>query len=157
MSPTVLLFTLVAVAIVLALSGYAGWLLAKLYKQTQLQQQLLNAAIAKRNAKIVESVDVIALAALQKQCDLSEAAIRLYMIMDQLQGEMKLDFSTRFVALFELYQVVEHMPRGEARKTMPKNERMRLDLTRMDAEARLEQAITSELNEILLFTGAKTQ
>ena len=156
MQHSVLPLAIVGIAIILALASYAGWLLSKLYKQNQQRQQLMQAAIVKRNSKIVESVNIIALAALQKQCDLSEAAIRLYMIMDQLQGSMQLAFPTRFPALFELYQVVENMPRGEARKKMAKHDRMKADFARMDAEARLEAAILPELEEILIFTGAKT-
>lgn len=83
-------------AIILGLAGYAGWLLAKLRQQTKMQEKAMNEAIKQRNLKIIESVDVIAMATLQEQCDLSEAAIRLYMIMDHLQGDKRVDFPTRF-------------------------------------------------------------
>ncbi|MGR5179281.1 DUF2489 domain-containing protein, partial [Vibrio mediterranei] len=49
----------------------------------------------------------------------------------------------------ELYQVVKDMPRGEARKTIQKQERMKLDLERMKAEARLQDSIKLELDAIL--------
>ncbi|PKF51383.1 DUF2489 domain-containing protein [Enterovibrio nigricans] len=141
--------------IILSLAVYAGWLLAKLRQQTKTQQAAMNEAIKQRNLKIIESVDVIAMATLQEQCDLSEAAIRLYMIMDHLQGEKRVEFPTRFPALYELYDVVKDMPRGDARKDIPKKERMRHDMSRMKAESRLQQAIHTELEEILAFTGAK--
>lgn len=141
--------------IILGLSLYAGMLLAKLKRQNELQAKMMQEALDKRNAKIVESVDVIAAATLQEQCDLSEAAIRLFMIMDHLQGEMRIDFPTRYPALFELYEAVKDTPRGEARKALAKKERMRFDLQRMKDEARLEQAIRVELEEILVFTGAR--
>lgn len=152
-----LLFSLVFVGatIILALAIYAGWLLAKLQRQNQLQKQQMQAALTQRNTKIVESVDIIALATLQQQCELSEAAIRLYMIMDHLQGEMRVEFPTRFPALFALYDVVKDMPRGQARKGIAKQERMQLDLIRMKEEARLEPQIFSELEDILRFTGAR--
>lgn len=142
-------------AIILGLAGYAGWLLAKLRQQTKMQERAMNEAIKQRNLKIIESVDVIAMATLQEQCDLSEAAIRLYMIMDHLQGDKRVDFPTRFPALYELYDVVKDMPRGDARKQIEKRDRMRFDMERMKAESRLQQAIHTELEEILAFTGAK--
>ncbi|MFD2179162.1 DUF2489 domain-containing protein [Veronia pacifica] len=141
--------------IILALSAYAGWLLSQLRTQKRQQQALMDQAITKRNDKIIESVDVIAMAALQDQCDLSEAAIRLYMIMDHLQGEKRIEFPTAYPALYELYDVVKDMPRGDARKDLKKRERMRFDMTRMKAESRLQVAIHTELEEILAFTGAK--
>ncbi|NUY57059.1 coproporphyrinogen III oxidase [Salinivibrio sp. MA351] len=141
--------------IILALSVYAGTLLARLKRQTALQAEMEEAAIKKRNDKIIESVDVIAFAALKDQCDLSEAAIRLYMIMDHLQGEKRVEFDSRYPALFELYEAVKDTPRGDARKTLKKNERMRLDFDRAKHEARLEQAIKAELAEILAFTGGR--
>lgn len=150
-------------AIILGLAGYAAWLLLRLQRQTKRQKAAMisaNAAmvdaIAQRNLKIIESVDVIARATLQEQCDLSEAAIRLYMIMSQLDGDKCIVFSTRFPALYELYEVVKDMPRGDARKSIQKQERMRFDMIRMKAQARLQVASFTELDEILLFTGAKT-
>jgi len=141
--------------IILGLSIYAGVLLAKLKRQNILQAQQKEAAIAKRNDKIVESVDVIAFAALNDQCDLSEAAIRLYMIMDHLQGDKRVEFDSRYPALFELYEAVKDTPRGEARSALKKKERMKFDLERAKHEARLEQAIKAELAEILAFTGGR--
>ncbi|OEE71171.1 coproporphyrinogen III oxidase [Enterovibrio norvegicus FF-33] len=142
-------------AIILGLAIYAGWLLAKLRHQTKLQAAQMDAATKKRNLKIIESVDVIAMATLQEQCDFSEAAIRLFMIMDHLQGEKRVDYPTRYPALYELYDVVKDMPRGDARKAIDKKERMRDNMVRMKTEARLQQAIHTELEEILAFTGAK--
>ncbi|WP_198533011.1 DUF2489 domain-containing protein [Salinivibrio kushneri] len=141
--------------IILALSVYAGVLLAKLKRQTKWQAEMKEAAINQRNDKIIESVDVIAFAALQDQCDLSEAAIRLYMIMDHLQGDKRVEFDSRYPALFELYEAVKDTPRGEAIKGLKKNERMRLDLDRAKHEARLEEAIKVELSDILAFTGGR--
>lgn len=149
------LLLLTAIVIVVALSGYAGWLFWKLHLQKLAQRQHEKNAAEQRNHKIIESVDVIALAALQGQCDLSEAAIRLYMIMDHLQGEKRVNFAVAYPALFDLFETVKDMPRGEARKKILKKERMKFDFERLKAEARLQHAIYAELEEILHFTGAK--
>ncbi len=148
---------LIGGVIILALAIYAGWLLAKLNHQTRQRKAFMEKAIQKRNLKIIESIDIIAFAALEQQCDLSEAAIRLYMIMGALQGDKEIDFSHRFPALFELYDLIKDMPRGDERKQVEKKERMQLDLIRVKAEARLVESINRELKDILSFTGAKYQ
>ena len=143
--------------IVFSLAVYAGWLLIKLHHQTKLQKRAKQDALDLRNLKIIESVDVIAMAALQEQCDFSEAAIRLYMIMTHLQGNKSVDFPERFPALYELYDLVKDMPRSEKRKCIQKKERMRFDMLRLKAQARLQTAIEFELESILVFTGAKME
>lgn len=142
--------------IVVALAAYAGYLLYQLYLQKQRHkafiaraEQQQSEAIAQRNANILESVYIIAEAGRQEQCDMSEIAIRLYKLMTVLQAERSVNFSAQYPALFELYKVVEEMPRGDERKALAKQERMKDDLLRMKAESRLFDAIQSELTQIL--------
>ena len=140
--------TLLAIAggvIVLGLASYAGYLLLKLKKQKELQLQHQKLAIEKRNANIFESVHVLCLAGIQEQCDLSEISIRLYNIMDYVQGEDRVDFDTEFPATSELYHLVKDMPRGEDRQQMAKKDRMKQNLERHKAESRLQDAIIDEL------------
>ncbi|MFM2666980.1 DUF2489 domain-containing protein [Vibrio mediterranei] len=144
-------FTLLAIAgaiIIVSLASYAGYLLLQLKKQKELQQQHRDLAIQKRNANIFESVDTICLATIQGQCDVSEAAIRLYNIMDYVQGNDRVDFDESYPATSELYHIVKDMPRGDARQEMKKQDRMRDNLTRQKAEARLNDAIIEELKDL---------
>ncbi|MFC5079006.1 hypothetical protein VTH8203_04675 [Vibrio thalassae] len=144
-------FTLLAIAgaiIIVGLASYAGYLLLQLKKQKELQQQHRDLAIQKRNANIFESVDTICLATIQGQCDVSEAAIRLYNIMDYVQGKDRVDFDERYPATSELYHIVKDMPRGDARQEMKKQDRMRDNLARQKAEARLNDAIIEELKDL---------
>ncbi|MGX9519092.1 DUF2489 domain-containing protein [Vibrio mediterranei] len=144
-------FTLLAIAgaiIIVGLASYAGYLLLQLKKQKELQQQHRDLAIQKRNANIFESVDTICLATIQGQCDVSEAAIRLYNIMDYVQGNDRVDFDESYPATSELYHIVKDMPRGDARQEMKKQDRMRDNLTRQKAEARLNDAIIEELKNL---------
>ncbi|MGR5306808.1 DUF2489 domain-containing protein [Vibrio mediterranei] len=144
-------FTLLAIAgaiIIVGLASYAGYLLLQLKKQKELQQQHRDLAIQKRNANIFESVDTICLATIQGQCDVSEAAIRLYNIMDYVQGNDRFDFDESYPATSELYHIVKDMPRGDARQEMKKQDRMRDNLTRQKAEARLNDAIIEELKDL---------
>lgn len=145
-----LLLMVIGGLIIISLAIYAGYLLWQVKKQTQLQQQHQALAMEKRNANIFDSVNTLCLAGIQGQCDLSEIAIRVYCIMDYVQGEQRFDFEKDYPATAELYHIVKDMPRGEERQTMAKQERMRHNLTRQKAEVRLNDAIIAELKLLQL-------
>ena len=140
--------TLLAIAggiIILGLASYAGYLLLQLKKQKDLQLQHQTLAIEKRNANIFDSVNTLCMAGIQGQCDLSEISIRVYCIMDYVQGEQRIDFDSSYPAISELYYIVKDMPRGEERSQLAKQERMKHNLVRQKAGARLMDAIVEEL------------
>ncbi|CAH8201831.1 MULTISPECIES: DUF2489 domain-containing protein [Vibrio] len=143
--------TLLAIAggvIILSLASYAGYLLLQLKKQKDLQLQHQTLAIEKRNANIFDSVNTLCMAGIQGQCDLSEISIRVYCIMDYVQGEQRIDFDSVYPAISELYHIVKDMPRGEERQQLPKQERMKQNLARQKAEGRLTDAIVEELKAL---------
>ena len=135
---TVLL--LVAVCIIVGMVGYATYLLLALQKQKKALQQ------ARRNRinRIKESIEIIAKAMLNGDCNLSEGVLRLKMLLEPVGMSIK-----NHVTMLQLYEVVETMPTHEARKALKKNERMRLDLQRESAEAALEKNIKLELHQLL--------
>jgi len=150
-------------SIVAVLAMYAGYLLFKLYQQNARHKAFLERTnlqqaekIQERNSNIMESVLIIAEAGKQDQCDMSEVAIRLYKLMEVLQGDRQVDFASQYPAMNELYHVVKDMPRGDARKTLQKKERMELDLRRMKAEARLLADIKCELDVVLTLKAGIT-
>ncbi|KAB2824886.1 DUF2489 domain-containing protein [Aliivibrio finisterrensis] len=145
---TVTLLALLGGAIILALAGYAGSLLMKLKKQKELQEQHRKLAIQKRNANIFENVVLLCQAGMQEQCDHSELAIRLYCIMDYLQEDDRIDVEKDYPALSELYHVVKDMPRGDERQKLAKQDRMKDNLIRTKAEARLQGAIKEEIQQL---------
>ena len=135
---TVLL--LVAVCIIVGMIGYATYLLLALQKQKKALQQ------ARRNRinRIKESIEIIAKAMLNGDCNFSEGVLRLKMLLEPVGMSIK-----NYVTMLQLYEVVEDMPTHEARKSLKKNERMRLDLRRESAEAELEKNIKLELRQLL--------
>ncbi|WP_434527811.1 DUF2489 domain-containing protein [Vibrio sp. K4] len=140
--------TLLAIAgavIIIALASYAGYLLLQLKKQKELQLKHKKLAIDKRNANIFENVHTLCQAGIQGQCDLSEISIRVYNIMDYVQGEDRVDFDKTYPAISELYHVVKDMARGEDRQNLAKKERMQQNLDRHKAEQRLTDSIIEEL------------
>ncbi|MFZ7235065.1 DUF2489 domain-containing protein [Avibacterium avium] len=127
--------------IIVGMAAYAVKLLRALKNQ---KQALENARLA-RVKRLKESIEIIARAMQNGDCNLSEGVIRLKMLLDPLGLKI-----TTYPALAELYDVVKEMPTHQARKELKKNERMRLDLTRESAEADLESKILLELNQLLL-------
>ena len=144
----VTLLAVIGATIILALAGYAGYLLLQLKKQKKLQQKHQKLAIEKRNANIFDSVHILCQAGIQGQCDLSEIVIRVYNIMDYVQGDDRIDFDVTYPAITELYHVVKDMARGDDRQVLAKKERMQQNLTRHKAEQRLAEAVTEELTAL---------
>lgn len=141
----VTLLAIAGVVIIIALASYAGYLLLQLKKQKELQLKHQKLAIDKRNANIFENVHTLCQAGIQGQCDLSEISIRVYNIMDYVQGEDRVDFDKTYPAISELHHIVKDMARGEERQQLAKKERMQQNLTRHKAESRLTDAIIEEL------------
>lgn len=131
---------ILALVVVIAMASYAVHLLLALKKQKAVFRQ------ARRNRvqRIKDSIEIIAKAMQNGDCNLSEGAIRLKMLLDPIGLSIK-----NYAALNQLFLVVEEMPTHEARRELKNKERMRLDLTRESAEADLEQKIQSELTQLL--------
>lgn len=144
----VTLLAFVGGIIILGLASYAGYLLLQLKKQKELQLKHKKLAIEKRNANIFENVTTLCMAGVQGQCDLSEISIRVYCIMDYVQGDDRIDFDMKFPATAELYHIVKDMARGEDRQALPKQQRMQQNLARQKAESRLQDAIVDELKQL---------
>jgi len=134
--------------IIIGLGSYAGYLLLQVKKQKELQQQHQAIAIAKRNANIFENVDALCAAGIQGQCDLSEISIRVCGILDYVQGDEKVDVAVDYPALNELHTIVKDMERGDARQALAKQDRMKQNLLRTKAEARLSDTIVAELTTL---------
>ncbi|GAA3542837.1 DUF2489 domain-containing protein [Zobellella aerophila] len=130
--------------IIVGLAGYAGILLARL-RQQQLHRER---AIARRNARILDSIRVIASAVREDQCNLSEGAIRLTNLLNTLQFRRPRDFTGEYPGLYGLYDKVKDMPTHEARKQYKRNEIMRMDLERAGFEHELEGQIKAEVAQL---------
>ncbi|MGX2974710.1 DUF2489 domain-containing protein [Ursidibacter arcticus] len=131
---------ILAVLVLISMAGYAISLFMKLNRQQKQLKQAKNA----RYLNILDSIDVIARAMLVEQCDFSEGVLRLKPLLDVLGKKL-----SQFSAMWELYQVVESMPILEERKTLKRNERMKLDLEREAKEAELAEQIKTELQQLL--------
>ena len=141
-----LLAALVGGLIIVGLAVYAGKLLARLKLQNQQQQQ----AMSQRNLRILESINTIAMAMREEQCNLSEGAIRLTNLLNALQFAQPQDLAADYPGLYSLYDKVKDMPTHDARKQYKRNEIMRMDLQRAGFEQELEAQIKAEVTQLAI-------
>ncbi len=142
-----ILATLAAVLILAGLSFYLGRLLW-LIKQQQLKQQQV---VAAKNANLTESIVLIAKAMREEQCELSEGALRIWVLLDHLQLPEKPDAVKAYPGLFKMYDVVKDMPTHQARKERDKKEIRHLDHVREQAEIDLKADIMADVHKLLEF------
>lgn len=135
---------ILAALILVAMAGYAVYLLLALKKQRRQINKLQNEARTARIQRLTESIEIIAKAMQNGDCNLSEGVLRLKMLLDPLGNNLK-----NYPAMFALYETVQDMPTHDARRELKKNERMRLDLERESKEVELEADIQQELNQLL--------
>ncbi len=132
---------IIGAAIVIAMAIYTVHLLRQLRQQKRLFAQAKQA----RMRRLKDSITIIAKAMLNGDCNHSEGVIRLKMLLDPLGQKRLVDYA----AMWQLYEIVQDMPTHEARKTLKKNERMRLDLQRESKEVELETQIKTDLAQLL--------
>ena len=130
-----------ALVIVLPLAFYAGKLLFQLRQQTQQQNAIRNSRIE----TITQSVQTIAMAVSQQQCNLSEGAIRLVNLLESIPITPAIVCERDYPALFELYTHVKDLPTHAKRKAMDSAARDQQDKVREEHESSLESAILKEV------------
>jgi len=144
-----------AVIVILGLAFYAGILISKIKihtKRNEQQQSEQQEKKQQRNDNICESIRVIALATTQKQCNVSEAAIRLTILLETLVIEQPIDVDKDYPAISALFQKVKEMPTHDKRKDVPAKELKKLDLKRLAFESELEEKIIAEASLLVDFS-----
>ncbi|MBU3003473.1 DUF2489 domain-containing protein [Paraglaciecola arctica] len=142
-----MLLLLVPLIIIATLAFYAGSLLFKL----KLQQQIREQKTQQRIENICQSIQTIAKAMEQQQCNLSEGSIRLYHLLEALPIKDKPNFGQQFPILYSLYDQIKMLPTHEARKAQSKIEIRRQDTHREELEAKLETQILIEISILKTF------
>ncbi len=142
-----ILATLAAVLIIAGLSFYLGRLLWLIQQQKLKQQQVVDA----KNADLTQSIVLIAKAMREEQCELSEGALRIWVLLDHLQLPNKPNAMQTYPGLFKMYDVVKDMPTHQARKERDKKEIRHLDHLREQAEIDLKSEIMADVHKLLEF------
>ena len=154
-----IILAIIAVVIIISLSFYIGLLARKIktLKETQrhiAEQQKQQAALKKqlRNDNICESIRLIAHATAQKQCNLSEAAIRLTVLLETLNIDHEIDIEKKYPALSALFNKVKDMPTHDERKKIVGKKLKMLDMQRKVFEDELEESIIQEAIRLKTFS-----
>lgn len=146
---TWLILVALGALLILALATYAGKLLMQLKQQNLAQaksRQERHAQLQVHDRKVLDSLLIIVKAMKQQQCEYSEGAWRLTVLMDSLK--LTPTMSAKFPAIVELYQSIKHHAILAERKELPKQQRMKQDVERMRAEAKLTEQISLELDSL---------
>jgi len=148
---TQMILAIVAIVIIVTLAFYIGMLLNKIKTQKlqalqveKAQAEFKEQKIQDRNNNIIESIQFIAKATTQKQCNVSEAAIRLTVLLETLQLKKPVDIAADYPALTAMFEKVKDMPTHEERKTYPVKEIKIMDMKREIFEAKMEEDIIKE-------------
>lgn len=140
----VTVFLALAFLVIAGLAYYAGTLLFQLKQQRKKQ----NIARQARIANIMESVQTIALAVEQQQCNLSEGAIRLVNLLDSLPVSAPPNCQRDYPSLYALFVEVRDLPTHEERNALDKAVRASQDKAREEHEVKLESSILKEIAQI---------
>jgi hypothetical protein len=156
MSTVLILVLFVGAAIIIGLAFYAGQLLYKLSAQKKLiiktkaeQKQKLAQSRLKRNAKLADSIHLLARAMNEEQCEFSEGCLRVWVLMSQYGFENERDLTAQYPGIHKMYQVVREMPTHEARKKYSKKEIFKQDKARWHAEKTLKDEIKADSAKII--------
>lgn len=149
-SSTTLWFMIAIGSVIIAgLAYYLGTLLFKLKYQQQ-QQQRAQAEHDRKQAEhqqyLLDSIMLISDATLEGQCEYSEGALRIWVLLENFQPELAQ--ACRFPALFEMYDCVKAMPTHGARNALDKKELRQLDHLRQQTEIRLAEQIKQDLRQL---------
>ncbi len=152
MSPLLIALMVIGALIIAGLAFYAGTLLWRLKLQREAfarQEAEYAKAREVRNGKLADSINLIARAMKEKQCEYSEGCLRVWVLMSQYQFFDGCDPATEFPAILKMYDVVKEMPTHEARKKYSKKEIFKLDSERWRAEMELEEQIMADVEKLL--------
>ncbi|WP_105188557.1 DUF2489 domain-containing protein [Pseudoalteromonas sp. T1lg48] len=139
--------------IIAGLAFYAGRLLWQVREQNQRlakQQAEYAQKRAARNAKLSDSINLIAKAMKEGQCEYSEGCLRVWVLMSQHTSAQELDLEVEYPGVFAMYEAVKDLPTHEARKKYSKKEIFKQDSARWRKEQELEEQILVDSEKLVL-------
>jgi hypothetical protein len=128
------------VIVIVGLAIYAF----RLMSQVKSQKDKRQAARMKRVASMQSSIQTIAFAMQQQQCDLSEGVIRICRLLEAMPVVPHPDYAKDFPYIHELFEKVKTYPTHEARSLLSKVQRREQDKERQEIESQLESKILTE-------------
>lgn len=127
-----------AVAIIVALSVYASSLRTEVKQREQARQIALQEVEQQARVKTLENVHIVARALLAGQVDVMEASLRIRTLIDIIEPDwFRLDEMKVFD---EITRRGAHFATHQARKDLPRQERMQQDVERLALEGEYHDA-----------------
>lgn len=152
MSTIWIVLLIIGSLIIVGLAFYAGKLLQQVKQQKLRQQQeaeLQQQKLTEKKHYLQESIVLISRAMLEQQCELSEGALRLWVLLDHWPQTDKPDPIQSYPGLYQMYQVVKDMPTHQARKEQDKKLTRQQDKLRQQAEIDLKAVIEADVQLLL--------
>lgn len=147
---------IVGAIIIAGLSFYAGKLIWQVKAQNALIEKKRAEHLAEqkrkrqeRNAKLADSINLIAKAMREKQCEYSEGCLRIWVLISQYGFEKEVNLEETYPGIYQMYEVVKEMPTHDARKKYSKKEIFKMDTERWRAEERLEKDILKDCEQLV--------
>ncbi len=131
--------------VVLALVLYAAWLFYRLHQQRERQQDVARQhqnENQRMHEERMRSVELLCIATLDGDCNLSEACIRLHHLLAYYPG---LQREAPVTLIASMYAEVADFATHDARQALPADELARQDEVRADVEARYRGDMFSQL------------
>lgn len=154
-----LILAIFACIIIAVLAFYSGVLIQRIKRQQALINQANNEKAQQvaqqkqqRNDSICESIRFIARATAQQQCNVSEACIRLSVLLETLQVEPKIDIDNQYPAITGLFEKVKSFATHDERKKIDKKTLKQQDKQRQTFENEFEDAIIKEAQSLQNFS-----
>lgn len=141
---TIIVFIILSF-VTFALAIYLGILTKKLFdlkKKNKLNEKLIENHVN----YLIESVEIISKATLQKQCEYSEACIRIIKLLEYFPHVSKRDELT---ALHDMYSELSDFAYLEDRKMLSKQEKFKQDNLRFQVEEKYGEKLDAVLNYLV--------
>ena len=130
-----ILFCIIMVAVIVAIIVRQ----TKAVKINQRRIEGMQDMLEKQYNNRVRSIDVIARAMLDKQCELTEGCIRLKQLLDYIQSDLLVQDEYQVIGL--IYSATEYMPIKEQWKQLDKSAKRKFTQHRLNLEAQHADAI----------------
>ncbi|WP_413700665.1 DUF2489 domain-containing protein [Psychromonas sp. KJ10-10] len=154
-----LILAILASIIIVVLAFYVGVLVKRIKSQkmaiahaTQEKEAQLATKKQERNDNLCESIRFIARATAQQQCNVSEVAIRLSVLLETLLIEPKINIDQEYPAISALFDKVKDFATHAERKKIDKKLLKQQDKQREAFEKEFEQAIIKEAQSLEHFS-----
>lgn len=153
LSIKIILF-IIASTIVIALAAYAFHLHQKIKSNAKEKQEsddaeriLAQKNLDKRNNSIIADVRFIAQSLISKQCEMTEAVLRIHHLSDALDTDIMLQ--QQFSTIHQHFLACKGMAIKEAYKDLPKKLRFQQDQQRFRLEESNQDAVLAEAQLII--------